>query len=278
MTHDPSMTNKNLQEDLSRLQDQIRNDPANVKHRIYLFQLLCLLGEWDRALTQLNVLQEMDAAMVPMVGTYREAIHNEVLRGEIFSGKRSPLIFGEPGEWTALIVEALRLTAEEKYPEADALRGQAFDKAPTSGGTINGAAFEWLADADSRLGPIFEVIINGRYTWVPVNNIKKIEIEKPTDMRDLVWLPANFTWANGGELVALIPTRYPETEKSGDTDLMLSRKTEWIEASESTFIGRGQRIIATDNEEYPLMDIRLIEFDSAAGNGQTGSDMEKSDG
>ena len=84
---------------------------------------------------------------------------------------------------------------------------RALEAAPVTSGAIDGHKFEWIADADSRLGPIIEVIINGRYTWVPFNNVSKIEVEKPVDLRDLVWLPANFTWTNGGQLVALIPTR-----------------------------------------------------------------------
>ena len=34
-------------------------------------------------------------------------------------------------------------------------------------GSLNGQPFEWVADADSRLGPVMEAIINGRYYWVP---------------------------------------------------------------------------------------------------------------
>ena len=45
------------------------------------------------------------------------------------------------------------------------------DDAPTAAGTVNGRRFEWIADADSRLGPMLEVIINGRYGWLPMASI-----------------------------------------------------------------------------------------------------------
>jgi type VI secretion system protein ImpE len=35
--------------------------------------------------------------------------------------------------------------------------------------------------------------------------------------------------ANGGEQVALIPTRYPGTEKATDSKLLMARSTEWLE-------------------------------------------------
>ncbi len=66
----------------------MRKDPANAKHRIFLFQLLAVLGQWERAMNQLNVAGELDAGTLAMVQTYREALRCEVLRGEIFAGRR----------------------------------------------------------------------------------------------------------------------------------------------------------------------------------------------
>ena len=233
-----------------------------------------ILGRWDRALNQLNVLEELDASTIAMVGTYREAIKCEALRAKIFAGQLSPVIFGQPEEWTALLVESVRLTADEKYSEANDLRSQAFEAAPATSGSINGEPFGWIADADNRLGPVLEAIINGRYAWVPFHQVIRIEVEEPTDLRDMVWMPSLFTLANGGELVGLIPARYPGTETSDDGQLMLSRKTEWIEASAGTFLGRGQRMLTTDAGDYALMDIRVIQLDSEAESEEAGPDRD----
>ena len=81
------------------------------------------------------------------------------------------------------------------------------------------------------------------------------------DLRDLVWLPAQFTWVNGGEAFGLIPTRYPGSETAQDTAIQLARKTEWIELAEGIYQGMGQRMLATDQDEYPLLDIRSITMD-----------------
>lgn len=274
MMNDNRLRGEDLGRELARLEDQIRSDPANPKHRIYLFQLLAILGRWDRALNQLNVLEELDASTIAMVVTYREAIKCEALRAKIFAGQLSPVIFGQPEEWTALLVESVRLTADEKYSEANDLRSQAFEAAPATSGSINGEPFGWIADADGRLGPVLEVIINGRYAWVPFHQVVRIEVEEPTDLRDMVWMPSLFTLANGGELVGLIPARYPGTETSDDGQLRLSRKTEWIEASAGIFLGRGQRILTTDAGDYPLMDIRLIQLDSEEESEEAGPDKD----
>jgi type VI secretion system protein ImpE len=117
-------------------------------------------------------------------------------------------------------------------------------------------------DGDSRLGPVLEAIVNGRYYWVPFHRIRTIRLEEPEDLRDLVWMPAYFTWANEGEAVGLIPTRYPGSESSPDPDIRRARRTEWIEQGAETYSGLGQRMFFTDAGEYSLMDVRRIELES----------------
>ncbi|MDO9212202.1 MAG: type VI secretion system accessory protein TagJ [Methylococcales bacterium] len=247
-------------EALQALQADIRKNPANAKLRTFLFQLLCVQGDWDRALAQLNVAGDLDAANLAMVQTYREAISCEVLRKQIFQGSKTPLVFGQPSQWIALLQQALTLNAQGQHQEAQTLREQAFELAPATSGTINGEAFEWIADADARLGPVLEAIVNGRYYWIPFQQIGQIHIEEPADLRDVVWMPAHFVWTNGGEAFGLIPTRYPNSETSADDALRLARKTEWTALNNDTFIGSGQRLLSTNENDYALMDIREINF------------------
>jgi len=75
---------------------------------------------------------------------------------------------------------------------------------------MDGKPFEWIADGDSRLGPLLEVILEGRYVWVPFCRIKRVNIERPADLRDLVWAPAQFVWTNGGEASATFPVVIPK--------------------------------------------------------------------
>ena len=52
----------------------------------------------------------------------------------------------------------------------------------------------------------------------------------------------------------------------GDSGLRLARRTEWEEKAGETYIGSGQRMLATDVAETPLLEVRTIEIssDSAA--------------
>ena len=243
---------------LKLLTDQVRSKPQDAKLRVFMFQLLCVLGQWDRALNQLNVSLELDGGTLPMVQTYREAIACETLRLQVFAGKKVPMLFGEPETWVALLIEALLREGRGEADAARTLRAQALEQAPATSGQIDGKPFEWIADADARLGPTLEAVINGRYYWLPINRLAKIEIDPPQDLRDRVWMPAHFEFTNGGEVVGLIPTRYPDTELSTGDLPALARSTEWREAAPGVFVGLGQRLLSTDEADHALMDVRSI--------------------
>ncbi len=262
-TAEISLKDGRLDDALKLLQDQVRKSPEVAKHRVFLFQLLALNGQWDRALNQLNVSGTLEPANLAMVQTYREAIRCEMLRQKIFQGETSPMVFGEPEQWIALLIEACKLSAQGSYEQAGDLRDQAFELAPASSGSLNGTAFEWIADSDTRIGPVIEAIVNGRYYWIPFSRISKIQIEAPADLRDLVWLPAEFTWANGGSAFGLIPSRYPGSEIAADALVRLARKTEWQEFPAGHFHGLGQRLLVTDQGEHSLFETRELILNSA---------------
>jgi type VI secretion system protein ImpE len=245
---------------LAEGQSSVRGDPANAKRRVMLFQLMVLGGQWERALTQLQVIREMDAEADDFARTYREVIRCELFRKEVFAGAKTPLVLGEPQEWLARLSEALRLLGEGKLGEAAELRSAAFEAAPGVPGSMNGAPFEWIADADVRTGPVCEAMLNGKYYWIPFERLSRIEVEAPSDLRDLIWAPARLTFANGGEQVAFLPARYPGTELAEEDDLRLSRKTQWRDLGADTHVGMGQRMFATDVGETAILEARSIEL------------------
>ncbi|MEM7261008.1 MAG: type VI secretion system accessory protein TagJ [Planctomycetota bacterium] len=266
---------------LAELQDEVRNDPSDAKSRVFLFQLLAVLGQWERAATQLEVAGDLDHGTLSMVSAYRHLVASEPFRREVFAGNRSPLIFGDPEEWVALLIESTKLSAAGQLEQAGELRDEAFEAAPTTRGTITAVdgenltsgpqSFEWIADADTRLGPIIEAMVGDRYYWIPVQRIAHIQFEPPVDLRDMVWAPAYFTWANGGEATGFIPTRYPGSDVGEEHDLKLARRTDWTENAAGCF-GLGQRLFATDAGEFPILQIREVTLETGEGGDESGAD------
>ncbi len=255
-----------LAHQLQELQSQIKRDASSAKLRTHLFQLLCVMGNWQRALAQLQVSAQLDALGIPMAQMYREAIRCEMFRVEVFSGKRTPQVMGKPPAWTGLLIEALRHDGAGNAVSANNLRYQALDEAEPRACNIDGVECEWISDGDSRLGPVCEVFANGQYYWVPFESCAALKIEKPVDMRDLVWAPAELILPNEGRVPALIPTRYPETAAliREDADpLKLSRITEWLEQGSDQWFGLGQRAWMTNVGEHALLDTRSITMNAA---------------
>ena len=255
--------------------EAVRADAGNAKARILLFQLMCLTGDWEKARRQLYVLKDMDAGTIPMFETYDPVIQCEMFRQAVFDGQRSPLLFGEPRDWLATLCQALPHFAAGRLEQGLEMQAEAFEQAPAGSGRITSGeredaeSFEWIADADGRLGPVLEVFLKGHYYWVPMEHVRVVRIDEPEDLRDLVWTPAQFQWANGGQAVGFIPTRYPGTEKASDDRLRLSRMTEWQDGpggddEDGLQTGLGQRLLVTDEGDYPLLAVREITLGSAA--------------
>jgi type VI secretion system protein ImpE len=260
MTPKDYIAQGDLEKAMQAAKEDVKAKVADGGKRVFLTQLQFVMGAWKDAMTNLDILQDMDTASSLFARMYKPVVESEMLRVSIFAGNVTPIIFGEPEPWMGELVHANQLLAQGNVEQFDKLQAKAFQKAPANGGSVDGAPFEWIADADSRIGPILEVIMEGGYRWIPFSRISKIKFEPTTDLRDLVWRSCYITLSNGGVLTVFVPVRYPGSEDSESHEIRLARRTEWIEKSSNTALGQGQRILTTNNSDYPLLDIKEITF------------------
>ncbi len=242
------------------LTEAVRSSPADPAARMFLFQLLCVSGEWERARKQLETLAQLspEARMLSVV--YGQALAAEAVRAEVSAGRATaPILAG--GEWAQGLAAALRHFAEGDGEAAAAARDAALDQAPDTPGEIDGTRFDWIADADSRFGPCFEAIVGGRYGLVAFDAVERIESEGPRDLRDIVWYPVQVAFRHGTSAAALLPVRYPGTEGSSDDSERLARSTGW-QAGPAGETGSGQHLWMLSNEEdRGLLSLRSLTFD-----------------
>ncbi|GAC21708.1 type VI secretion system accessory protein TagJ [Paraglaciecola arctica] len=242
-----------------QLFNEIKKDPSNLQLRIFLFQLSCINRDWQRAVTQLDVLKDLSDSTLAMVSTYKQLIECEFRREKVLSGDIQPICFGEPSSWLASYVEAYKQYCLNDIKQANELLQNGAELAPAISGTIDDEPFEWLSDGDVRFGPAIEVMLNGGYYWLPLEYISEINFEPVDDLRDLVWRPANLTLKNKGQLVVFMPVRYPITAQTTDAQL-LARTCDWQEPLEHFYVGSGQRVFITDKAEYPILNIKSIKL------------------
>lgn len=243
----------------TQLFNEIKKDPSNLQLRIFLFQLSCINRDWQRAITQLEVLKDLSDSTLAMVNTYKQLIECELRREKVLSGDLEPICFGEPSDWLGCYVKAYKQYCLNDIEQAKQLIQQGAELAPMIKGTVDDQPFEWLSDADVRFGPAIEVMLNGGYYWLPMEYIAEIDFEPVDDLRDLIWRAANLTLKNKGKLIVFLPVRYPISTETSDAQL-LARTCDWQEPADDFYVGNGQRVFMSDKEEYPLLNINSIKF------------------
>lgn len=249
-------------EALAAQKKQVQANPAAAKERYLLSVLFAFNGEWERSSTQLSVATQADDKNYGLIGKiFQTLLKIEAQRRAVFSGESSPLVFGKPKDWIIQLIQALKADSQQDYESASKLRQEALSKADAISGKIDGQDFEWLADTDERLGPVLEAIVDGKYYWVPFCYVRSLSIAKPTQLSDYLWTPARVTWQNGGQTEAYIPSRYIDSEKQDDEQIKLARKSNWEKAESSCEKGLGQKVLFSNKEDFPLLDIRSLVFE-----------------
>lgn len=252
---------QSLDTEILSIQQKIRSEPTEPKWRMGLFQRYCQVGRWQKALEQLQAYARSHPQGESFAYAYRVALQQEQYRERVFKGELDAPLPASADDWLRVLASTLRAQSEGSLTVAD-LREQAFQLAPTSSGVLDEKPFQWIADADSRLGPVCEAILEGQYQWIPFSDIESIRIIEPSSVCDLVWLSAGIKLWDEESKPALIPARYPLLDDWSDEHLR-SALTSWDEQGVNGWIGRGVRIIATDEEEKSLIDVRRIDFDRA---------------
>jgi type VI secretion system protein ImpE len=220
-----------LDEAVAALSAELRDNPTDAKRRTFLFELLCFQGQYDRAEKHLQVLASGGPEAQMGATLYLSALHAERIRQQLFETQEYP-------------------------PVAEDAVGRK--------GTLNGQAFESFEDSDPRIGPRLELFAAGAYLWIPLEHIESIEVEKPTRLRDLLWIPAmvrtgaSFRETELGEV--LLPVLAPFSYRDSDDMVRLGRATGWDEVN-GVNVPFGQRLFCVDGEDIPILEIRKVEFE-----------------
>ncbi|MCA9311355.1 MAG: hypothetical protein KDA21_09135, partial [Phycisphaerales bacterium] len=251
---------------LEELKQQVRKAPANPDLRGFLYQLFLVKGEWDRALSQLDAIGSLDPGRSVELQVTRTAIECERARARVFAKGSPPFVHGPAQKWMSDLLQANIHFAAGRIDQACALRDQALEAAPATPGTLDGTPFQWLSDTDHRLGPVLECFVRGQYMWVPFNTLVSVRIEEPKFIQNTLWANAVVTWSDGSAAAILLPARYPGLPdgRLGPDDLHLLGRATSYEAfgdpETGLVIGVGQKVIASDVDDYPLLAVRTLEF------------------
>ncbi|CAN5887286.1 type VI secretion system accessory protein TagJ [soil metagenome] len=262
-----------LSETLLRAEAAVRAKPQAPAARWLLFELLCVLGQWERALKQLQTWAGLSKEFDSTAHVFRGLIRAERQRVDVFAGRTSIATVAAEGAppalWMAQLGHALKLAAHpvsdvvsEVFEAVDLAREAALSQVPDTPGRADQRSFAWIADSDSRLGPVCEVILVGAYRWIAFDDLASVTKAQPASLIDIVWSQANFVLRDGEALKGYMPMRYPVG--LGDRDaLLMSRETVWSETGRTGVHARGQKMWMTDSGDISLLDLRSCTFNGA---------------
>ncbi|HLV85433.1 MAG TPA: type VI secretion system accessory protein TagJ [Candidatus Sulfotelmatobacter sp.] len=226
-----------LTDAIKALGAELRDNPTDVKRRIFLFELLCFAGEYERADKQLEVLGQAGPDSELGVMLYRSALFAERQRHDLFARRELP--------------------AEQESEGED------------RSGVANSKAFSFFSDADPRLGARLELFAAGNYLLLPLEHVASIQIPAPKRLRDLLWTPAAvrttpaFKGTELGEV--LLPVLAPFSWKHPDEAVRLGRMTVWEKTDGYEYqVPFGQKMWMVDEEEIPFLELRALEFNPAS--------------
>jgi len=243
--------------------EEVRARPADRQARFVLFELLCLAGDLERAPRQLDALA-VGASPAAELRTRlcRSLVAAEGERRAVWSGSARPLLAPDaPATLEGRIAALGRLREGDREGAARRL-AEASAAAVSVAGRINEQPFEQIRDTDELGASVLEVFAQGRCLWLSFEQLRRLEIDAPRSLLDLVWAPARLWDARGNESLVHLPTLYAGTHEEQDDRLRLGRVTEWAERA-GVMRGIGQKVLLTaagDREdEWSLLDVRSLE-------------------
>ncbi len=245
---------------IASLLEFVRGNPTDIPARIFLFELSCFSGDWDRAEKQLDVIGHQDANA--MIGSmiYRENFKAERDRANFFSDGLQPGILAPPPPYVGDLIQANNRLREGNAADARAILDTVEEVRPAFKATVNGGEVSDFRDYNDPTMCIFEVIFKDQYVWLPMEEVQKIELFKPKSLRDLYWIQGQVELVEGTNGEMFFPSQYSGSSKSGNDQVRLGRMTDWRDLGSDIYRGEGLKLFWMDGKDRSILDIDTIEF------------------
>jgi len=253
-----------LQEAIDELVKEVKANPSDTGRRTFLFELSCFAGDWDRAERQLDVIGHQSAEAELGVMIFRSNIKAEQERRRLFVDGVQPHFLNEPPAYIDLFIAAINQMRQGQAAEARATLDKAEEERPAISGRCGDKSFEDFRDYDDFVAPVLELIVKERYAWLPFEQIKRLEISPPKELRDLLWASARVEAVDGTIGEVYVPVLYTGSSDYRDDAVRLGRVTDWNQVGEDVYRAVGLRLFVADGKEKSLFETGAVDFNPVA--------------
>jgi type VI secretion system protein ImpE len=256
MTATESFKAGRLQEAITAQIQEVKSHPADHAKRLFLFELLAFAGDLDRAKRQIDAIEYDELELEAAALAYRKLIESEQARRRLFGEGLSPQFLLDPPEYLTMRLEAVNQLREKHPAEAAETLARAGEAAPPVHGLLNGKPFESLRDCDDLFGTLLEVMSQGKYFWVPLEQIDSLSMNAPKFPRDLIWMPAHLEMREGPAGDVFLPALYPGSHEHSEDQIKLGRATDWKSEEGGPVQGVGLRTFLAGEDAVTLLEWR----------------------
>jgi type VI secretion system protein ImpE len=132
---------------------------------------------------------------------------------------------------------------------------------PAMAGTCGDRDFKDFRDLDDLTAGAFEVLTKtGKYYWIAVERVERLEFSPPQRPLDLIWRPVEMAVPGAFEAEVFMPAIYGTLE-AADEAARLGRRTDWLGNEPTPVRGVGQRVFAIDGEdEVGMLELTELRF------------------
>lgn len=250
----------NLSEAIQITLNQVRTKPTDMTARIFLFELSCFSGDWERAEKQLDVIANQD--INAMIGSqiFKQNFKAERDRISVFKQGLIPECLMVPPKYVEDLIIAGTHIRENHISEARKSLDKVEEERPAFACRINGEESSDFRDYNDLTMCVFEVIVKDSYAWLPFEHIEKIDFIPAKSLRDMFWIQAEVEMINGTKGEMFLPALYVESFKNDNDQIRLGKVTDWRNLGEDIFIGEGVRTFQFEGGYIPISKIETIEF------------------
>ncbi len=267
MTADSLFQEGKLGKAIEAVTAEVKANPTSAERRTLLFELLCFTGDLDRAAKQLDVIAKQNAESEWGTQVYQNILGAERHRRRLLSDGLRPEFLLDPPPYVQFHLDAVNCIRDGRLAEAGELLRRSEEQRPVVTGNVNGHAVDEFRDCDDLFGPVLELIILRDYIWLPIEQIRELEMSAPERARDLIWAPIRIGLVDGSQRRGYVPALYCGSHEQPDDLLKLGRLTDWRGEDGEPVLGIGQRAFLAGEDAVSILDLRQADFCSDTGEG-----------
>jgi type VI secretion system protein ImpE len=247
-----------LSEARQQLIDSVKDSPGDSGLRVLLFQVLTLLGDFQKAERHIDIIAAQDVKTEAGIMPYKNLLHGEKVRQEVYNGERRPDFLPKTPAYAERYLLALEQLKNNEFESAEKTFELLEEDRPPLAGTVNDQSFADIRETDSFLSYFIEAFVHERYVWIPFEFIREMILPAPESLFDLIWIPARITAWSGLTLNCFLPVVYPESPFHEDDRIKMGRMTDWRQLGGPFYKGLGQHVFQIGENDVPLLEIREL--------------------